>query len=412
MKGQRIPVLGAGMSGRAVATLLERRGLEPQLFDERAPEASRTFSPKRGECPFCVISPGFAQNHPWRAVAAQAGIPLLGELELGASAWEGSLLCVTGTNGKTTLTSLLEQALNAAGETAAVCGNIGKPLSALAAEESTVEWAVCEMSSFQLFDWADPVAEAAIWTNFDEDHLDWHPSLEDYFRAKWKLVESGMPVYAGPDVEIAARSFGLSIPGNLFSVAEVAADRPASGIFSRAPFSRLYDLAHAWWIASGRDSRSLREVALKFKGLPHRLEPIGQHEGRSFFNDSKATNFHAALAACDSIETPICWIGGGAPKGGDLGAFAAEIAKKIDSADLFGRTGPELAVFLEKTGIPVRVHSCLEEAASSAFSHSSSTANLLFSPGFASFDQFSGYSERGEAFRKWVLGLLNRVESI
>ncbi|MGE9290817.1 MAG: UDP-N-acetylmuramoyl-L-alanine--D-glutamate ligase [Puniceicoccales bacterium] len=412
LSGRQIPVLGMGASGRAAATLLERRGMVSLLFDEKVRGAIPGFSPRRGDYPFGVISPGFSPDHPWRIAAAKAGLPLLAEVELGASAWEGSLFCITGTNGKTTLTCLLEQALNAAGEEAASCGNIGRPLSDLAAECLNPGWAICELSSFQLHDWDQPTAEAAIWTNFAEDHLDWHSSLELYFGAKWKLVESGIPVFAGADVKAAAESYGYSIPSNLVVVEDLPENRPASGLFAHAPFSRLYALARAWWIQSGRAMTALEESAITFARLPHRLEPLGKVEGRSFFNDSKGTNFHAALAACDCLEKPIAWIGGGVSKGGDLSGFARELAQRIESADLFGRIAGELGRFLEEEGMVVRVHTHLEDAVYSAFTHSSPPANLLLSPGFASFDQFSGYAERGEAFRKCVFGLLNRAESI
>ncbi len=412
LAGRRIPVLGAGVSGQAASGLLGARGMKPVLFDERGAGEAQSFRPRRGEFPFGVISPGFSPGHPWRQAAAKAGLPLLGEMEIGASAWEGRLVCLTGTNGKTSLTRLLEQALNKAGEKARACGNIGNPISALAAEPNGCEWAVCEVSSFQLHDWLEPFGEAAIWTNFDEDHLDWHSSLEDYFRAKWRLVESGMPVYAGPGVARAAVSFGIGIPDNLISVGESVGDLPGAGVFARPPLSALYRLARAWWIEAGRDPSVLEEAARLFSPLPHRMETISSAGGVRWINDSKATNFHATLAACDSIEPPIAWIGGGLPKGGNPENFARELARRIASADLIGSVAPELGRLLRREGVPVDVHPAMKEAVEAAFSRSAPGGTVLLSPGFASFDQFAGYADRGEVFRKCVIELLKRAESV
>lgn len=408
--GSEVPVLGAGSSGRSVERLLRARGMVPVLYDEKAEETLREFRPGRGRHPFGVVSPGFAPDHPWRQRAERVGLPLLGEVELAASAWVGSLLCITGTNGKTSLTRFLEQALVLEGTSARACGNIGDPFADLAAEPGPCEWAVCEVSSFQLYDWQRPHAEAAIWTNFAEDHLDWHGSLADYFGAKWRLVEAGMPVFAGAGVAAVAESLGYTIPENLVEVAGDPSNPPTRGIFSQNPYGELYALAEAWWMQSGRDPAVLAEAALAFEPLPHRMEPVGSAGGRRFINDSKATNFHAALAACRSLDPPVHWIGGGSSKGVELSGFAQEMAGRVVSADLFGATASDLARELAALGMPVGVYETLEEAVRSAARRSAAGSTVLLSPGFASFDQFSGYAERGERFRKCVKELSRGTE--
>ena len=410
-RGQ-IPVLGAGASGRAVFDLLKNRGLEPILFDEKRGSGRIDFEPAQGTYPFGVISPGFPPDHPWRAAAKQAGMPLLGELEIGLSDFGGRLLCITGTNGKSTLTSLLEKALVLSGDTAKAVGNIGLPISAVAGAAGQPDWAVCEVSSFQLYDWQAPHGEAALWTNFAADHLDWHPTIGDYFKAKWRLVESGMPVFADIEVLRTAEAMGLEIPDNLKSVPYEKAGVPAEGLFSREPFAKLYSLARAWWSDTGRDMDHLERAAVEFEGLPHRMEQVAILDGREFINDSKATNSHAALAACDAVNKPIFWIGGGQSKGEDLANFAKEIAQKIESADLIGGTQEKLGSFLTENGLPVRCHASMEEAVKSATERSSEGSVILLSPGFASFDQFSGYSERGNVFRESVFALPNARESV
>tara|TARA_R100000027_G_scaffold67701_1_gene67965 strand:+ start:15171 stop:16163 length:993 start_codon:yes stop_codon:yes gene_type:complete len=328
-------------------------------------------------------------------------------MEFAHSAWAGELLCVTGTNGKTTLTTLLEQALNRNGETAVACGNIGTPLSSCALESPQREWAAAEVSSFQLHDWAQPSGDVAFWTNFAEDHLDWHSSMRDYFEAKWRLVASGIPVYAEQEVGFHAKQFGFAVPDNLILVNCGEGFAIERGLFAVEPYARLYRLAQSWWTDSGRDPGRLKESALEFQPLSHRCETIAEGHGRRFVNDSKATNFHAALAACESVSGPIAWIGGGLSKGGDLARFARAIAGRIATADLIGGTADELSFLLEQEGVPVVIHGGLDAAVRSAFRRSGEGGTILFSPGFASFDQFSGYADRGEVYRRVVLELLN-----
>ena len=402
-----VAVWGGGVSGRAVGALLESLGRPFRLFDERGDSrGERDFAPAPGEFVLAVTSPGFAPGHPWRKRAAAAGLPVVGETAFAASLWPGDLLCVTGTNGKTTLVRLLEGALRAAGESARACGNIGRPLSALCLEDpGGTATAVCETSSFQLFDWERPECMAAIWTNFDRDHLDWHPSAAEYFAAKERIFAADPPSFAGPSVREWARRLGRRAPEGLRYVGPGDYRGPEGSRFARPPWDELYALAAAWWESTGRPASALAAAARALAPLPHRLEDLGSVGGIRFVDDSKATNPHAALAAVASREEPIRWLGGGSAKGEDLGAFASALAGKIASADTFGATGGALADQLAAAGCPVRSHGDLDEAFRSALARVVPGEVVLLSPGFASFDQFSGYAERGERFRALVAKL-------
>ncbi len=403
-----VAVLGGGISGRAAAGLLRRLGKAVEIFDEGGGDRGRTeFRPSPGEFALAVVSPGFRPDHPWRRSAREAGIPVAGETEFAAAFWPGRLLCVTGTNGKTTLTRFLEKALQANGEPARACGNIGLPLSALCdGSERPGDIAVCETSSFQLHDWARPRCEAAIWTNFAPDHLDWHESTDDYFAAKWRLVESGAPVFADESVRECAQARGLPLPGNLrISACSSPNNEPAEGWFARPPFDSLYTLAAAWWLSTGRPEAVLAATARAFEPPPHRMESLGTVAGLSFVNDSKATNFHAALAAVRAQSGVIRWIGGGSDKGEDPADLAAGIAERIASADTFGETGEDLADRLRAAGLPAEYHGTLAAAFRAAVARARPGDTVLLSPGFASFDQFGGYGERGDAFRALVRDL-------
>ena len=400
-RSREVAVLGGGVSGKAARRLLESEGWEVQVFDEHGGERGNpVFQPAPGQFSFAVVSPGFPVNHAWRSAAGEVGLQLVGESAYASSLWKGSVICVTGTNGKTTLTRLIEEALHRNGENAFACGNIGRPFSDLCLGQTDREgWAVCEASSFQLYDWARVACDAGFWTNFDIDHLDWHPDLADYFSAKWKMVEAGNPVLAGPSVLRWAGEFGREIPGNLIAVEEgVTVDAAEIGVFGGKPWSELFSLIHRWWSMTGRDEKVLLDAAGDFELSPHRMETVRVRNGVSFINDSKATNPHAALAAVGGVRGPVHWIGGGSWKGEDLASFAGLLAERISSADTFGSTGEELAEILRYEGCQARFHPELREAFVAAVSHAQPGSTVLLSPGFASFDQFSGYADRGEAF--------------
>lgn len=403
-----VAVLGGGVSGLSAKRLAVAQGRGVRLFDEKGGErGDPTFEPQPNEYAFGIVSPGFPRRHPWRAAAEDAGLRLIGESAYADSLWKGPVLSVTGTNGKTTLTRFLKEALERNGEQAHTCGNIGRPFSDLCAEVSAPDqWAVCEASSFQLFDWPKIRCEAGFWTNFDHDHLDWHPDLGDYFSAKWRLVASGVPVFAGRSVRRWALEFGYQIPQNLMVVEEVHPRLSGRiGVFDKHPWSKLFGLVHRWWMMTGRDEQVLMDAAREFVLSPHRLETVARFGGVTFVNDSKATNPHATLAVVEAVDGPVHWLGGGSWKGEDLFSFARKLKGRIESAHLFGRTGEEFAEILAREGSDAGYHTGLEEAFRSAVGRAGPGSTVLLSPGFASFDQFGSYAERGEAFRALVNGL-------
>jgi len=187
-----IAIFGRASSGQAASNLLEGFGCECHVFDERNEVARwRSFGEVEAKhYELVVCSPGFAVDHPWLQAAKAAGCKIVPELDLGASLWKGPIVVVTGTNGKTTLTEFLTSAFNSAGIEAYACGNIGRPISSLVADDCNREAiAVCEVSSFQAELTKHVHADYLLWTNFDEDHLDRHGSLESYFNCKYSLVE-------------------------------------------------------------------------------------------------------------------------------------------------------------------------------------------------------------------------------
>ncbi len=401
-----VAILGGGVSGEGALALLQRLGATGTIYDAKGREFDEAAA---GAHALVVFSPGFAPEHPWLQAADAAGLLCLSELDFAALSWRGRVVAVTGTNGKTTLTELLTHALSAAGETAFATGNIGRSFARLVAETDGGQpeaIAVCEASSFQAETLQHFQADATLWTNFAEDHLERHPGMEAYFSAKWHLVTrtAGEVVFVGPSVAGFAQKFGRTLPARAMVVAEnVAADARLTGtVFEDYPQRENFLLAAAWWQASGRDLVQLYAAARSFKLGRHRLAQVGEHEGVAYWNDSKATNFHAVEAALARFAVPVLLIAGGKAKGGDLAGFVGRIAPRVRHAFLIGETSATLAGLCDAAGVPRTVCASLAAAVGAAAARAGEGDVVLLSPGFASFDLFRNYEDRGEQFEKLV----------
>lgn len=406
-------ILGTGVSGRAIAEAIQAAGKSAISYDERGPHA--TFgATEAASHDLVVISPGFAQTHPWLLAARRAGCLCLSELDFGALLWDGPAVAVTGTNGKTTLVDFLAFAHKRAGQNAIACGNVGLPLTAVALNSSVAGLLpIVEVSSFQSEDLRHFSPEAVIWSNFDEDHLDRHGDVETYFRAKHKLVERLLPagpLVVGVSVAEAAKTFGISLPDETIIARreDVADSIPVGSPFDSWPQRENWALAAAYWKARGLPLETLEGAARIFRLSPHRLRKVAEAGLVEFWNDSKGTNFHATLAALHEFTSPVRWIGGGKWKGGDMRRFAERLAGVIESAFLVGETGPELHALFQELGRPSKVYGTLEEATLAAARDVAQRTVVLLSPGFSSFDMFRGYAERGLVFERAAHGLAQK----
>jgi UDP-N-acetylmuramoylalanine--D-glutamate ligase len=403
-----VAVLGAGVSGQGVLELLSAVGGAGILYDERAEGAEHAFAAREAAGHRLVVfSPGFAPGHPWLEVARAAGCTCLGELDFASLFWRGELVAITGTNGKTTLTEFLAHALNQAGRRAHVAGNVGYPFSRFVVEQADrVDVAVCEVSSFQAETLQHLRPTAMLWTNFAEDHLERHPGMAAYFAAKWRLLERtpAGAVFAGTSVQNHARPLGHALPAS----AAVATEgqpvdaRLAGTVFAGYPQYENYLLAAAWWRHAGLSEDGLVDAARTFAAGAHRLARVGEKRGVTFWNDSKATNFHAVEAALATFARPVLWIGGGKAKGGDLGGFVARIARRLRHAFLIGETSVALADHCRQAQVPFTLCTSLAGAVQTAFGQAVAGDHIVLSPGFASFDMFRGYDDRGRQFEALV----------
>ena len=416
---QKIAILGAGISGQAASQLARAQGHDVCVFDQSEKGARDVFNASIiEEFDAVIVSPGFSAAHPWRQIAETSSIPCFGELGYAARFWKGKIIAITGTNGKSTLTELLTQALRAAGKRAVATGNIGYPLSAavLSEENDTESYAVLEVSSFQAEMPFGLKLDGLIWTNFAEDHLDRYESMADYFAAKAKLFdcigEGGVCVLS-PQV-----SYWMNLMKSPFNACSVAYEDPLifddldpGSPFKHHPQSENFSLiTELWWMLE-LPEQALLDTANSFELAPHRLKCEAKRQQVAFWNDSKATNFHATLAALSALESPIFWIGGGRMKGGDVEAFAREVSTRIEAAFVYGEVGRRLASELQQHLKTVVIHDKFEDAvlAAAKAAEGVGQANVLLSPGFSSFYQFSSYETRGKCFISTVLGLNGAV---
>ncbi|ADE56082.1 Mur ligase family protein [Coraliomargarita akajimensis] len=404
-KSRRIAVFGAGVSGRAAVKLCKQLGSEVCLYDEGGQgDCDRFTSSDLEGFDYFVFSPGFAAQHPWRLLAESSDRPCFSELGFAAWIWNGPLIGVTGTNGKTTVTTLLADGLENAGFRAVPAGNIGRPLSEVWLEfgENPDVWAVCEISSFQAELPLGIELDYLIWTNFAEDHLDRYESMDAYFEAKKQLLNClspGAPVLMGKSVKLEGALDAEHLPWYQ-SLEE-------GSTFTAMPQRKNFNLAAELWNQLGLPMEPLIEAANQFDLPPHRMHLVAEWGGVKFVNDSKATNFHAALAAIRGAQGPVFWIGGGSSKGGDLQSFAEQVAATVDHCFLYGEVAPSLSDCLKPLDTTVEIHEEFSAAVRGAAeaARTAGQGTVLLSPGFASFDQFESYAERGESFISAVLCL-------
>ncbi len=405
-----VAILGGGVSGKGVQRLLIALGATGRVYDAQAGEGTEFTLAAARHHALVVYSPGFAPEHVWLERAKSAGAECLGELDFASLFWRGQILAITGTNGKTTLTELLTHALRRIGRSAQAAGNIGFSFSELVVEQAggaADAIAVCEVSSFQAEAFRHFRADATLWTNFAEDHLERHRSLESYFNAKWRLIthtREGANVFVGTSVQAFAHTFDHALAG-LTCVAtehQPPDERLVDTVFAAYPQRENFILAAAWWRARGLRENDLVAATKTFRAGPHRLAQVAERDGVVFWNDSKATNFHAVEAALAGFTSPVVLIAGGKSKGGDVAGFVHRIAPRVKHAVLIGETGADLAFHASTFRLAHTRCANLPEAVRRATELASPGEHVLLSPGFASFDMFRSYEDRGQQFEALV----------
>jgi UDP-N-acetylmuramoylalanine--D-glutamate ligase len=437
---ERFLVVGMGVSGEAVARHLRDRGGQVVAIDDGPTERARARAAAAGvqlvEAPsdvhlaelvaatdVVVPSPGVPESHPVFRLAAAREIPVRGEVEL-ASRWARCpLVAVTGTNGKTTVTELVTAMLAASGRRAVAAGNIGLPLAD--AVRRDVDVVVVEVSSFQL-QFTDSFRPAvAAWLNFAADHLDWHRDLDAYAAATariWAHQGDGDVVVANADdgVVMAKASsrpdgtrlvtFGLRAASADYRVEEGALYGPEGALVKveELPRSLPHDLANglaaaAVALAAGATVDGIVSALRGFGGLAHRIGLVADAGGVQWYDDSKATNPHAAAAAIAGFPSVVL-IAGGRNKGLDLSPLRSA-AERVRAVVALGEAGHEVAAAFDGVR-PVVTAGSMAEAVRAAAALAEPGDAVLLSPACASFDQYGSYAERGDDFARLVRDLV------
>ena len=433
--GKKIIVVGMGRSGVAAGEWLLGEKAEVTMFDESTDSAvaevglrmrARGAEVITGQKSVmgrsfdrAILSPGISPDRPMVLELKAAGVPMLGELELGAQACLCPVVAVTGTNGKSTTTELITKILQAAGKRAVACGNYGKPLCEVALLSRELDWAVAEVSSFQLETIDTFRPRIAVYLNLTPDHLDRYPTLEAYAAAKARIFEN----QKAEDVAVIRK--GMVFPKR----------QGRTMVFTSEARGADYTLQEGWFCAQGdkvmrQDWTKLRgahnaenllaalavadamevsrevvkKVFANYQALPHRCEVVAVRAGVTWINDSKATNLDAMERAVSGMNGPVILIAGGKDKGFDVATSRPVLEGKVRAVLLLG----EMAEKMEKAwsgGTPCRRVKDLGEAVQRAAEMAREGESVLLSPGCSSYDQFKNFEERGEKYRQCVIAL-------
>jgi UDP-N-acetylmuramoylalanine--D-glutamate ligase len=447
LAGRRVTVVGLARSGVAAARLLVRAGARVTAADAKPLDALGAEVPAlaplgvrvvAGAVPatvfadagLVVVSPGVPVDAPDLAPARAAGIPLIGELELGWRATEAEAVAITGTNGKTTTTALTGALLAAGPRPVLVAGNIGTPLAAHALELPATAVAVLEVSSFQLETVAAFRPRVAAVLNVTPDHLDRHRTLEAYVNAKARIFENqtaddravlnaddplarrlgaGIRAQVVPFSRRQPLERGVSVQDDMI-VAAVDGERrtvcPVAAISLRGAHNVENVLAAvACALAAGAPPESLEGAIRAFRAVAHRIEPVRHLDGVAYVNDSKGTNVESTVKALESFTERVVLIAGGQGKGQDFRPLAGAARGRVSHALLIGVDGPAVAAALEAAGVPATPCPSLAAAVEAARRLAVPGDVVLLSPACASFDMFASFEHRGDTFRRLVQDL-------
>jgi UDP-N-acetylmuramoylalanine--D-glutamate ligase len=444
----RVIVLGLARSGRAVARLLLEQGFEVVVTDQQYPDkmdaeveelsdlgAAFVFGGHPlelldGPVKFLVKNPGIPYRVPFLVAAMEQGIPIYTEIEIASWYFQGRLAAITGSNGKTTTTTLVGEMLAAEGRDPIVAGNIGTAFSGVVTRVEVDRPVVLEVSSFQLQGTERFHPHVAAILNLYSAHLDYHGDFESYMNAKWKVfanqTEADYAVLNYEDERLQKRADEVAAQVLWFSTQQLPAS--AKGVCVESgdivmhfngertvllPVNEvalpghhnlqnaLAAIAVSWLLGARADA--IRKVLQRFQGVEHRLEFVRTVQGVAYYNDSKSTNPTAALQALRSLKQPIVWIAGGLDRKDDYIILHDVLRERVKAAVLYGQTADDLAQVCAHCHVPAidRVTN-LGDAVTRAKELANKGDAVLLSPACASWDMFASFEERGRMFKEVV----------
>jgi UDP-N-acetylmuramoylalanine--D-glutamate ligase len=450
-RGQTVLVVGAARSGVAAAEFLLARGARVVLSDAKSEDGLgvslaplRNAAQASGElilelgghklesfhrCDFVIVSPGVPLAQPMFEESRKAGIPILAEIELASRHIKGRILGITGSNGKTTTTTLAAELLRGAGLRGFAAGNIGTPLISFAQASTPDDLYVVELSSFQLESVHDFHPFAGAILNLTPDHMDRYSDFEDYIRAKRRIfmnqTAADFAVLNADDARTAAMANQVSATPVLFGrSAEVARGTfvkegrlayrdgrsdtdlfPADAIGLKGSHNLENVLAAcALALLAGASPASLEGSVRGFSGVEHRLEFVAEVDGIRYYNDSKATNVDATLKSLEAFPGNILLIAGGRDKGGDFLPLRALVAQRVKHLIVIGEAADKIRNALSDV-VETSAAAGLPEAILLAKRNASAGDVVLLAPACASYDMFQNYEHRGRIFKETVSSL-------
>ena len=431
VKGKHILVYGMGVSGQAVCKLLHSHGAVVSIYDDEKRYVhyfNFEKEPTSKKYDLVVVSPGVkVLGNAIISFFVAKGTLVVSELDIGYLFFKGQIIGITGTNGKTTVTTLTGNIFKKAGKETFVCGNIGLPLSSVALHSTKNSIAVCEVSNFQLELSKYFKAELACLLNLAPDHLDRHGGYEEYKRIKLKIFSKKrkQKIVLNFDDEF-VRTVSQDKKTLFFSkkILKKGVFVKNNAIFCNK--TKIISLNDIPLFGEKNLENVLASVAIasKYKLKPsiikegivsyiaphHRLEYLGQTNGADVFDDSKATNVSATISAINSLgDNNLVLMLGGLNKGSQFD----EIFNKgfnFEEIICFGQAGEEIAKCAEKYSYPCKVFETMKTATQFVKDHASKGQKILISPSCASFDEFASYSVRGEIFKEIIFGVYEKIE--
>jgi UDP-N-acetylmuramoylalanine--D-glutamate ligase len=449
LRGKRVLVAGAGITGLACARALHRKGAHVAIVDETvaAVEGFEILAPGSVDIDsyeFLLVSPGWREDHSLITRARTAGLTLLNEIDFAWSLKDPSQrwIALTGTNGKTSTVELTAQMMRTGGLKAIACGNVGTTVIESVESEERYDYLVLELSSFQLHWMEDPSFIAVAILNIAEDHVDWHGSFDSYAKAKVSILDkSSTAILNADDGEIVTRashwqgrkvffSLDTPAPGEIGVVEELLVDRAfVADPQEAAMISELIEvqptvphnvsnaLAAAGLARSaGITHEAIREAIAGFTPGRHRIEKVLEAVGITWVNDSKATNPHAAAASIMSALSVI-WVAGGLAKGATMGELVERVKSRVKVALLIGADRELIAQEIRQRAPHIEIilidapheyvkgaqnNALMEAVVRAAQSRAKTGDTVLLAPACASMDQFDSYSDRGNRFSQAV----------
>lgn len=448
-KNQKFLVAGMSKSGESSARFLLKHGAEVFVYDDVVSDnislimneleqlgahivTAESFIDATMVCDILVLSPGIPIDNPLPIAFKKQGKPIIGEAELGAMFLKANTVAVTGTNGKTTTVSMLNSVLVSAGLNSVACGNIGNPIINEVETLGIDDYAVVEISSFQLETLSSLRPHIAIITNITEDHLNRHYNMDNYIFLKGKILrnlkESEFAVLNYDDervrtfaqntrAKVVYFSINTHIDGAYFENGSIyfngekyleINDMKVKGVHN--VYNALACVAAAHIL--GIDKEKVAQALISFKGIKHRIEEIGVVNGVTYIDDSKGTNVDASLKAVQTMQSPTVILLGGKDKGYDYVPLFEELKNSnVIHSVLYGENRFKLLNAAIKAGyVSFSLCSEFDTAVRLSAYIAKSGQNVLLSPASSSFDSFSNYEERGDAFRKLVEGMNENFE--